>query len=145
MKAWICVLVVLASVGSTIAAAARQNGVEIAFNDFMVKYAKMYEASELQHRFAAFSDNWNKIAAHNMRNLSWTLGINAMADLSENEFEDAYLGKGLVSTAQQALHYRYKNKNKNQDRAATGSRLTKGDSLDWRSLGAVSPIKDQAM
>lgn len=102
------------------------------FYSFQKQYGKYYSAPEEQrYRRAVFSNNLAKIAAHNAKNLPWTLGVNQFADIAEDEFAFKFCGCA-------------------KDPKSRTGRVTPiyGDAperVDWREKGAVTPVKDQAM
>jgi len=103
------------------------------FVAFVKQYQKVYSAEELTTRFKNFVDNKKIIDDHNSKGLSWELGVNAFADMTNQEFLNMYTGY----IPRQNDYAR----SRNLHVAPEGQVLA--DSLDWRAKGAVTPIKDQ--
>lgn len=105
---------------------------EYEFEKYIRKYQKTYSsADEYVHRLQIFADNIDYIEVTNQKLLSYRLGINRFADLSNEEFKTAYLG--AKSTSER------KHVKKNM------LRKTVAESIDWVAEGAVSRVKDQSM
>jgi len=103
------------------------------FVAYVKQFNKVYTADELFTRFQNFVDNKKAIDAHNAKGMSWTMGVNAFTDLTSKEFSDLYMGylpRQNDYARSQIEHV-----------APVGQVLA--DSLDWRTKGAVTPIKDQ--
>lgn len=103
------------------------------FVAYVKQFNKVYTADELFTRFQNFVDNKKAIDAHNAKGLSWTMGVNAFTDLTTKEFSEMYMGY-LPRQNDFA-------RSQNEHVAPAGQVLA--DSLDWRTKGAVTPIKDQ--
>lgn len=91
-----------------------------------------------------FEDNYAYVTNHNsMSNSSsssYTLSLNAFADLTVHEFRASRLGLSVSAAASDDLI-----RGLNRGGGGGGSTLV-GDlpsSLDWRTKGAVTPVKDQ--
>ncbi|KAG6500581.1 hypothetical protein ZIOFF_040429 [Zingiber officinale] len=85
-------------------------------------------------KFEVFKDNLNHIVATNKRRKSHWLGLNAFADMDHDEFKRNYLGlnpKPKYSTHTRSTTFMYENV----------TNLPK--SIDWRTKGAVTPVKNQ--
>jgi len=102
------------------------------FSDFVKSFNKQYTQDEFFARYNKFINNVEKIRVHNVRGESYTLGVNEFADQSWDEFKAARLGYNNVDY--QAL--RKLNAKKLDATAAPAS-------VDWRTKGIVTPIKDQ--
>jgi C1A family cysteine protease len=102
------------------------------FENFITKHKRMYASpAEKEYRFQVFSKTLDEIAETNSKNLSYTAGINKFTDLTKEEFKAKYLGfkpdlnkKPVESVTEEQV-------------AATPT------SIDWRTQGAVTPVKDQ--
>jgi len=81
----------------------------------------------------ALSTTKKAIEAHNAKGLSWEMGINQFSDLTPKEFSDLYMG--YIPRQNDFA------RSQNEHVAPEGQVLA--DSLDWRTKGAVTPIKDQ--
>jgi C1A family cysteine protease len=115
-----------------IAFAAPATTVESQFAEFKQTYGKVYTAAEEAVRFQVFQDNLEFINTHNAEAAAgkhtFTVGINQFADLTLAEFKAAYLRPF------------------NSTRARNEVVLPEGaapSEVDWRTKGAVTPIKDQ--
>jgi len=96
-----------------------------AFLKFIKDYSKSYSQAQFAQRYNVFRsnldfvDSWNQLGYH-------TVAINKFADLTVAEFSAIYNGMNVISNAT----YEYVP-------SATA------DIVDWRTKGAVTPIKDQ--
>jgi len=104
------------------------------FVAYVKEFSKVYTSDELFTRFRNFNDNKKVIDEHNAKGLSWTMGVNQFTDLTQQEFSDLYLG--YIPRDNDYLRSR------NLHVAPAGQVM--GDTLDWRTKGAVTPVKDQA-
>jgi C1A family cysteine protease len=104
------------------------------FVAYVKEYNKVYTADELFTRFQNFKDNKKIIDDHNAKGLSWEMGVNQFTDLTQQEFSDTYLG--YIPRQNDYL------RSKNLHVRPQGQVLA--DTLDWRTKGAVTPVKDQA-
>jgi len=106
------------------------------FAQYVRKYNKSYASSvETTYRMGIFHENVKRIADLNAKyNPKTTFAINKFADLSKNEFKAKYLGtKVLPRDPSWPVAPLYEQK------------VLQGipDSFDWRTKGAVTPVKDQ--
>ncbi|XP_053205502.1 procathepsin L-like [Panonychus citri] len=112
------------------------NEVKESFEQFKGDHGVVYaDAREEAQRFKIFAKNFAKIKAHNARAAngqhSYRLGVNKFADLTHDEFVAKHLGlKGVGPVYAPSVH---KKVPKNELPA----------SVDWRSKGAVTGVKDQ--
>merc|ERR1719238_2643136 len=104
------------------------------FDGFMKRYNKQYATEfEKGKRFRIFSENIDKIYASNAQNKTYTLGVNANADKTFEEWRAAYLtGFRPPLTA-----------TKNKARFSAPKGFSEPDSVDWVEKGGVSPVKNQ--
>lgn len=102
------------------------------FNEWAEQYGKSYEPTERDYRITVYEENLMKIDAHNAKNLSWTMGVNQFADLTEDEFKARITGGHRA--AKRSLR-----------RAAVGpfNVTANPTSVDWTTKGAVTPVKNQ--
>nr|AJD78155.1 cysteine proteinase SAG12H9 [Hevea brasiliensis]AJF19713.1 cysteine proteinase [Hevea brasiliensis] len=104
---------------------------------WMVQYRRAYEDStEKERRFKIFKENVEFIDCfNNARNKPYKLGINEFTDLTNEEFRASHNGFVMSShrTSSRIMPFRYENVTE----VASG--------LDWRTKGAVTPIKDQGL
>ena len=103
------------------------------FTNFQERFSKRYSnIQELETRFAIFRNNFMGILAHN-NDLSqnFTMGVNQFTDLTPEEFRAQYVG-GLKTQVGS-----YGCKSFTSDASGAPS------SIDWRTKGAVTSVKDQ--
>jgi cathepsin L len=100
-----------------------------AFTFWMQANQKSYHHDEFQTRYRAFRSNLDFVTEHNKLNKTFTVGMNKFADLSSKEFARIYLGT-KANVVVPKIH-----KAHNVHAAPT--------SWDWRTKGAVTPIKNQ--
>ena len=88
--------------------------------------------SHLDHIFKNWLDNDKFISLTNAKNLSYTLGHNKFSHLSVDEFRAfVHLGLDKPVVKGDSLH------------ASPPDVSSLPASIDWRTLGAVTPVKDQ--
>lgn len=118
-----------------------QEAISVIFDSWLKLFPRVY-ASDKQvrdHRLQIFSDNLQYVYLHNLQNASYKLGINKFADLSNQEFKDLYFGRppSSLSSRHGLL----------QATPTSGfEHVSNGDtpnSVDWRSAGSVTKVKDQ--
>jgi cathepsin L len=100
------------------------------FTDWMKQYNKVYSHAEFQPRFGIWKQNQDFIMAHNKENQSFKVAMNQFGDLTAQEF--ASIVNGLTSRSFEV--------------PAVPSVVSVVDlpaSVDWRTKGAVTPIKNQ--
>lgn len=105
------------------------------FNRWMEKHSRTYHSPvEKKHRFEIFKDNLRYIHTHNARqNQTFWMGLNEFSDLSHDEFRSRSMG---MLPADGALGVRNEAKFMFEDVAVEPS-------VDWRTKGAVSEVKNQ--
>lgn len=101
------------------------------FNNYIVKYKKVYSAAEYDLRYEIFKYNYNNIQLHNSKKLSWQLAPNEWMDQTWEEFKKDRLG---VSTRQQHAY---------NGIVQPLSNTKVPESVDWRTQNVVNPIKNQ--
>ena len=102
------------------------------YEAWLVKHGKNYNGlGEKEKRFEIFKDNLRSIDEHNAQNLSFKLGLNQFADLTNEEYRSTYLGTKI--STKKKISQRYAPR--------LGDHLP--DSVDWRKKGAVNPVKNQ--
>lgn len=110
---------------------------EYSFQQFCSEFSKTYEAEEAAERQAIFEANLKKIQAHNAEYKSglhsWYMGVNQFADWSEEEF------RGIRATQYHPSSFQ----------ASSTLQLTstkpRPESMDWRSKGVVTAVKNQGL
>lgn len=110
------------------------------FEKWCKEHSKTYSSEEEKlYRLKVFEDNYAFVAQHNQNannnnnNSSYTLSLNAFADLTHHEFKTTRLGLPLTLL-------RFKRPQNQQSRDL----LHIPSQIDWRQSGAVTPVKDQA-
>jgi C1A family cysteine protease len=132
------VIVLMAMVGISMACETKKTQEE--FEDFRRRYRKNYESEdEYQKRCAIFAQNYEKVEEHNFRAsrglVSYTLGINKYADMTNEEFLQYYAG----------LKPELDSQNKDFVRISAKQTVPKaGENIDWRTSGHLPIIKNQA-
>ncbi|XP_064545315.1 procathepsin L-like [Drosophila montana] len=112
-------------------------GLEGEWKSFKEMHGKSYagDSEELLRR-KIFADNKKLIDTHNARyeagEETYKIGVNEFTDLLPSEFVSRMLGGSLNSTAVSADHI-----------YAPSANLKIPESMDWRTSGAVSPVKNQ--
>lgn len=105
------------------------------FEKWLAKHQKAYASFEEKlHRFEVFKDNLKHIDKVNREVTSYWLGLNEFADLTHEEFKATYLGLALPAPARQGRSsFKYED--------VSADDLPK--SVDWRTKGAVTEVKNQ--
>ena len=103
------------------------------FTTFRERFSKSYESlQELEDRFYIFRVNLRDIIRHNLDlTQNFTMGVNQFTDLTPDEFREQYIG------TTQSLVGGYGCKSFSS--SASGA----PESVDWRTKGAVTSVKDQ--
>jgi C1A family cysteine protease len=113
------------------------SGVDSKFTAWKTWFGKSFETETAEAKaLAAFVANEALIVAHNAKGLSWTLGHNQFSDLTWDEFKATYVGNYLENPTE--------NRVKNYDYSLVNVTAKADAPIDWRTKGAVTPVKDQA-
>jgi cathepsin L len=103
------------------------------FTEFVKQYNKQYSTTEFFSKFQTFSDNMQHIEEHNASGASWTMAMNEFGDMTADEFKAKYMGyKQVRSDFMRSLNT-----------APVDPNFEPAASVDWRTKGAVTPVKDQ--
>jgi len=129
----ICALVVLALV-ATVSAATSEDLQFSQFLKFVDRYSKRYKSmDEFSQRFVAFQANLKRIEELNQAQPGENVfGITPFADMSAEEFKATKLGFVPSGHRNHGHHAP----------VASSTNLT-ATSVDWRTKGMVTPVKDQ--
>ena len=106
------------------------------FSEFKAKFNKVYkDHNEERYRLEVFSQNLREVTEHNRGQGSWTKGINQFSDLTQEEWQEIYLGG-----------YKRIQMPESQENTARTNALETGElpeAFDWRDEGVVTSVKDQ--
>ncbi|GAA0185827.1 cysteine protease [Lithospermum erythrorhizon] len=107
------------------------------YESWLVNHGKTYNAiGEKDNRFEIFKDNLKYIdEQNNVPNRSYKLGLNRFADLTNDEYKNTFLG------AKPDNKRRLTKVKSDRYAPKVGDNLP--ESIDWRKLGAVAPVKNQ--
>jgi len=106
------------------------------FVKFTHKYEKTtYGAEEMGKRFQIFKDNFIRIQLYNRLYNTDVMTVNKFADLTPAEFRAAYLMKKKTAAEMRGEI--------NAEPAQKYDTTNGPESIDWRTLGAVTPVKNQ--
>jgi cathepsin L len=114
-----------------LASALTETEYRVAFEDFKVKFGKVYLASEENNRFNIFKQNLDFVNSWDAEARGFTVGINKFADLSSEEFVSIYNGMKINKEYEPV-----------EEPEPVKSGVT-GDIVNWVNKGAVTPIKNQ--
>jgi len=95
----------------------------------MDQHSKTYEHELFFNKYNTFKANLNYIVEHNALNLSYTLAMNQFGDMTSQEFGATMCGFRRGPTSNGAVPVKFDG--------------VVADEIDWRTKGAVTPVKDQ--
>jgi C1A family cysteine protease len=127
MKAVIalCLIVAVSAI-----APLRESEYQSLFTRFVAEHNKQYASNEFFARFNIFKNNVDYIRSENLKNYTYTLGMNQFGDLSAHEFKTDVVGGCFKASGRpQSNHI-------NQIVRAPAD-------IDWVAKGAVTGVKDQ--
>jgi C1A family cysteine protease len=114
---------------ATAAASELMTETDYQFMDFVSTHGRSYgTVAEFNFRKNIFAENVAKIEAHNAAGHTWTLGTNFLSDRTPEELKKMNGFKAEGYTAENATYLSTENL---------------AADLDWRSKGAVTPVKNQ--
>jgi cathepsin H len=101
------------------------------FGKFSSQHAREYNGLDAFHTaFANFKANLNMINAHNAGKSSYKLAVNKFADMTFEDFQKTHLGYKPSAAARHGEEY-------------VPTNVAPAAAIDWRTKGAVGPVKDQ--
>jgi len=115
------------------AAVFKEEEYQFLFTKFMTQYNKKYTHDTFFYRYTVFKQNLDKITLGNKQNHTYTMGMNAMGDMTLAEYKATKLGYKQVDRS----FLRSKNGPAHKHVKAAPA------SVDWRTKGVVTPIKNQ--
>jgi hypothetical protein len=108
-----------------------------AFEGWVREHGKVYDHEELLYRFRIFKQNSDFIDQFNSEGHSFTVGLNRFADLTNTEFLEKHTGfRRPMIPSTDSDH------NEEFDESEGGLNALPA-SVDWRSKGIVTRVKDQ--
>lgn len=120
------------------------------FGYFNAKYRKSYDDyTEYQMRLQIFKDNYMFISEHNKygaENKGYTLAVNKFADLTNQEYQDKYLGfagKGKSFDSEEQGDVQIVDFLKQSPTELAIENLQIPANVDWVAKGAVTRVRDQ--
>jgi len=103
-----------------------------AWMEFTSKYAKTYQHDEVHYRYRIFKNNVDFVDNFSTEQKTYTVGLNQYADLSNEEFQNYFMGTIVDASTM-----------KRNGATASNKVQAPPASWDWRQKGAVSAIKNQ--
>lgn len=101
---------------------------------WMARYGRVYrDQKEQEMRFMIFKNNVAYIEEFNSKNQAYKLGVNKFADQTDEEFKATHNRLKLPSTRTSAQTTPFRHEDVTDI----------PPSMDWRTKGAVTPVKDQ--
>jgi len=101
-----------------------------AFTDYVSNFEKKYASvEEFLERYVHFKESVERIAALNGKSKNQVYGLNKFSDMSPQEFKATYLGSRPTAPPKAKVR--------------RSPILVRATSVDWRTKGAVTPVKDQ--
>ncbi|KAG5246413.1 low-temperature-induced cysteine proteinase [Salix suchowensis] len=123
----------LALLFSSLSASSSSSDISQLFETWCKEHGKTYTSQEERsRRLKVFEDNNDFVTQHNKGSSSYTLALNAFADLTHHEFKSSRLGLSAAPLNPD-----------NRNLKITGAVSDIPASIDWRKKGAVTNVKDQ--
>ncbi|KAJ0984366.1 hypothetical protein J5N97_002722 [Dioscorea zingiberensis] len=119
-----------------------ESEIKLLYEGWLVTHQKYYNnLMEKEKRYDIFKDNLRYIDERNAGDHSFRLGLNVFADLTNEEYRATYCGGLLVDKMD--LKGDHGDDHHGQKHWLNETEDDVPDSIDWRELGAVVPIKHQ--
>jgi len=108
-----------------------------AFLQFIQKYEKKYDHDIFERKYLIFKENYDIIENWNNKSPNKVFGINKFADMTQADFRKNYLmPKGIIKPETRGQI-------SSEKLLQPKSTLTAPDNFDWRTKGAITPVKNQ--
>jgi cathepsin F len=105
------------------------------FVNFVQKYNKQYDAVSFEEKYNIFKENVQRVEQLNAKSPNKVFGVTKFMDMTPEEFRKAYLmPKGLLKKG---------SKGSVEDVLVPNLKGSVPDTFDWRTQGAVTPVKNQ--
>lgn len=100
------------------------------FHDFKIAYSRNYKSEfEQDTRYQIFKTNYEFIKNFDAKERGFTVGLNAFADMTNEEFRAQFNGLNITKIAAPQPRF--------------NAKLNAPAEWDWRTKGAVTPVKNQ--
>jgi len=122
------------------------NDMRSEFNAWTRLHGRSYASQEFGYRYNVWRDNWAYIEHFNANaNASFTLSVNHMADMTPDEVARVYSGLVVPVSAhrRRALEEEAPRDPAQEEAELRAVERQVPASFDWRTQGAVTPIKNQ--
>jgi len=129
----LAVAILLLGLAVANAAVFKEDEYQLLFTRFMSQYNKKYTHDTFFYRYTVFKANMDKIYLANKQKHTYTLGMNEMGDMTHAEFKATKMGYNKIDRS-------YARK---MNSAGPHDNIVAPATVDWRSKGAVTPIKNQ--
>lgn len=107
------------------------------FRKWVVDYNKTYATpEEYDYRMHVFTANARFVEAENSRDNPWQVGLNALADITNEEYRATYLTVARTNATARSLPPVY-------EETKTGA-MPRLVNTDWRTSGCVTAVKNQS-